>query len=311
MKKPPKKSKSSFSSSTEIPANLRRKAVAPRPYLGHVVPEGGFKQRPNSGGSSSGGRSNSPKLRPQGQSRVKEQYGNPSNLVILGGDQRGRKIRSPETVYLRPMMGKVREAVYSSMRSFGLYTPERPVYRHLDIFAGSGSVGIESLSRGAQHCTFVDLSGDCCQTVEYNLDLLGYNDNDDDEEDRNKVVCCDFLAALRDPYNVLNVMPHIKYNVVTICPPYEEIVYADLLEALTSCPVLADDAIVLIEYPVELNCLPHVIVSQGSDDMENTNTLVGLRNRKYGRTVVALYIVNPTGTLHNADSRPEEFVSLN
>jgi len=307
MKKPPKP-KPPLNPSTEIPANLRRKVVAPRPALGHVIPEGGYKQRV------SGGTSNSPKLRAQGQSRVREQYGNPSNLIILGGDRRGRKIRSPETVYLRPMMGKVREAVYSSMRSFGLYTPERPVYRHLDIFAGSGSVGIESLSRGAQHCTFVDLSDDCCQTVESNLRDLGFDEEDDDDynsENANKVVCSDFLAALRDPYNVLNIMEHIKYNVVTICPPYEEIVYADLLEALTTCPVLADDAIVLIEYPVELNCLPHVIVNQNEEiDIEHKNTLIGLRNRRYGRTVVAYYIVNPTGTLDRAESRPEEFVSF-
>eukprot|EP00560_Eucampia_antarctica_P006185 CAMPEP_0197824380 /NCGR_PEP_ID=MMETSP1437-20131217/1635_1 /TAXON_ID=49252 ORGANISM="Eucampia antarctica, Strain CCMP1452" /NCGR_SAMPLE_ID=MMETSP1437 /ASSEMBLY_ACC=CAM_ASM_001096 /LENGTH=306 /DNA_ID=CAMNT_0043423983 /DNA_START=277 /DNA_END=1197 /DNA_ORIENTATION=+ len=305
MKKPPKP-KPSQNPSTEIPANLRRKAVAPRPYLGHVIPEGSVTtRRPN---SSSGGSSNSPKLRPQGQARVKEQYGNPSNLIILGGTCRGRKIRSPETVYLRPMMGKVREAVYSSMRSFGLYTPEMPVYRHLDIFAGSGSVGLESLSRGAQHCTFVDLSEDCCQTVEENLKSLGYDDYNHDSIEKNKVVCSDFLAALRDPYNVLNVAENTKYNVVTICPPYEEIVYGDLLQALSTCPVLADDAIVMIEYPVELNCLPHVIVS--NEDVENKKTLIGLRNRKYGRTVIAMYIVNPTGTLDGAESRPEEFVSL-
>lgn len=282
---------------------MRRKVVAPRPFLGHVVPETS-KRRQN---SASGGSSNSPKLRPQGQKRVSEEYGNPSNLVILGGTCRGRKIRSPETVYLRPMMGKVREAVYSTMRSFELYTPEMPVYRHLDIFAGSGSVGLESISRGAQHCTFVDLSDDCCRTVENNLRLLGFDD--DNENEKHKVVCADFMAALQDPFNVLNVPGNTQYNVVTICPPYEEIVYADLLQALTKCPVLADDAIVLIEYPVELTCLPHVIIADDGD--EKSNTLVGLRNRKYGRTVVALYIVNPTGTLDRADSRPEEFISLN
>ena len=284
---------------------MRRKVVAPRPFLGHVVPETS-KRRQN---FATGGTSNSPKLRPQGQKRVSEEYGNPSNLVILGGKCRGRKIRSPETVYLRPMMGKVREAVYSTMRSFELYTPEMPVYRHLDIFAGSGSVGLESISRGAQHCTFVDLSDDCCQTVENNLRLLGLDDDNENTLEKHKVVCADFMAALQDPFNVLNVPPNTQYNVVTICPPYEEIVYADLLQALTKCPVLADDAIVLIEYPVELTCLPHVIIADDGD--ENSNTLVGLRNRKYGRTVVALYIVNPTGTLDRAESRPEEFISLN
>jgi hypothetical protein len=59
-----------------------------------------------------------------------------------------------------------------------------------------------------------------------------------------------------------------------------------------------------VEYPVELGCLPHVI------RREDGGILVGVRNRRYGRTVNAIYVVNPTGQLEGAESKPEEFISI-
>lgn len=272
--------------STELPANLRRKVQAKRPTLGHVVPE-----KCKKGGSSG------PKLRAQGQVRA-EGLNNPSNLKILGGVARGRRLDSPE-VYLRPMMGKVKEAVYSTFTAFGLY--EEGVYtKHLDIFSGSGSVGLESLSRGAKHCTFVDLARDCCETCERNINWCQFGE----DPEMTKVVNADAIAALKDPFS-FGIPEGFTYNLVTLCPPYEEIVYGDLIEAVANSPVVTDDTVILIEYPVELGCLPHVI------SRKDGGALVGVRNRKYGRTIIAMYVVNPTGRLDSsAESRPEEFVSL-
>jgi 16S rRNA (guanine(966)-N(2))-methyltransferase RsmD len=272
---------------TEMPTNLRRKIQAKRPFLGHVIPEK-LKRKGGSGG---------PQLRAQGKARA-EGLNNPSNLKILGGVARGRKLSSPE-VYLRPMMGKVKEAVYSTFTSFGLYSDGLST-RHLDIFSGSGSVGLESLSRGASHCTFVDLAKDCCGTCQRNIDWCQFGE----DPAMTRVVNTDALTALRDPVSV-GIPEGFTYNVVTLCPPYEEIVYADLLEAVANSPCVTDDTVVLIEYPVELGCLPHVITR------EDGGALLGVRNRKYGRTVIAMYVVNPTGRLdESAESRPEEFVFL-
>ena len=130
--KPKKKRVSPTSSGeVEIPANLRRKVTAKRPALGHIVPDA-VKVK-GTGGSAN------PRLRPQGKAR-EAGMNNPSMLKIAGGTARGRRLDSP-TVYLRPMMGKVREAVYSTFTSFGLYDVDST--RHLDIFSGSGSVGLE------------------------------------------------------------------------------------------------------------------------------------------------------------------------
>lgn len=267
-----------------IPANLKRKVQAKRPPLGHIVPKA--TRTKGSGGSSN------PKLRPQGKAR-KAGLNNPSNLKILAGTARGRRLDSP-SVYLRPMMGKVREAVYSTLTSFGLYNCS---VRHLDLFSGSGGVGLESMSRGAKHCTFCDLSSDCCDAISRNILWCQFNSDDY----TTRIVNSDVLTLLRNPVSV-GLPEGEKFNILTICPPYEEVTYADLLDAAAGSDVVTDDTIVLIEYPVELfGELPHVY---NGDKV----TMIGIRNRKYGRTVIAMYICNPTGKIENADSRPEEFI---
>eukprot|EP00566_Odontella_aurita_P019499 CAMPEP_0113532060 /NCGR_PEP_ID=MMETSP0015_2-20120614/3839_1 /TAXON_ID=2838 /ORGANISM="Odontella" /LENGTH=293 /DNA_ID=CAMNT_0000430959 /DNA_START=263 /DNA_END=1144 /DNA_ORIENTATION=- /assembly_acc=CAM_ASM_000160 len=275
------------SSEGEIPPNLRRKLRASRPAMGHVVPKA--TRTKGAGGSAN------PRLRPQGRAR-EAGMNNPSMLKILGGSARGKRLDSPE-VYLRPMMGKVREAVYSTFTSFGLYD-EGVSTRHLDIFSGSGSVGLESLSRGASHCTFVDFAAECCNAVERNVQWCGFG-----EEGTTNIVCADYLQALRDPSSV-GLPVGSTYQIVTLCPPYEEVVYADLIEAAANSVLVADDTVILIEYPVELGCLPHVI------SRKDGGKLIGVRNRKYGRTVIAMYVVNPTGRMEVAGSRPEEFVTV-
>jgi len=280
-----------------IPANLRRKVTAKRPTLGHVVPKSvrDRQKRTEAGGSQA------PQLRAQGQARVDGSINNPGMLKIMGGTCRGRRLDSPQ-VFLRPMMGKVKEAVFSTFTAFGLY--ENNFCRHLDIFAGSGSVGLESLSRGATHCTFVDLSDDCCSCIQRNLDLTGFNKQDSSSgADQHCVVCADAITALTQPTTV-GIPEGSTYQIVTLCPPYEEVVYGDLLEAVVGSDLVTDDTIILVEYPVELGCLPHVVSAR-------KNTAVGVRNRRYGRTIIALYVVNPTGTLSDtANSRPEEFVQM-
>jgi len=280
--------------SEELPANLKRRITASRPTLGHIVPKNSktrqYKADDQQQQSQQGG-SNTSQLRAQGVGRDTQRYNNPSNLKILGGIARGRKLESPN-VYLRPMMGKVKEAVYSTFTSFGLYEANGVAgsscnTRHLDIFSGSGSVGLESLSRGAKHCTFVDMSTDCCGACERNIERCnfdGWNEGGlgtgiaDEGEPIARVVCSDAFRALKQPETV-GIPTDSKYDIVTLCPPYEEIVYADLLEAVANSVLVGEDTIVMVEYPVELGCLPHVI------GREDGGVLIGVRNRRYGRTV--------------------------
>eukprot|EP01082_Thalassiosira_pseudonana_P001344 g428.t1 g428 contig10:17086-18266(+) len=275
---------------TEMPANLKRQVNAKRPTLGHVVPKNSRTRHLNEDSSSGG--SNSAALRPQGVNRDTERYNNPSNLRILGGSVRGRKLESP-TVYLRPMMGKVKEAVYSTFTSFGLYENNQNI--------GGGVLAL------AQQGIWISLVDRDLNIVRCGFD--GWNEGGigtgigEGGEPIAKVVCTDAFRALRQPETV-GIDPSCKYDLVTLCPPYEEIVYADLLDAVANSELVTEDTVILIEYPVELGCLPHAI------GREDGGVLIGIRNRKYGRTVIAMYIVNPTGARETAESRPEEFITI-
>ncbi|GMI53715.1 hypothetical protein ScalyP_jg4620 [Parmales sp. scaly parma] len=250
---------------------------------------------------------------------TKTTIGNPSRLKILGGTRRNLPLRSP-SVYLRPMMGKVKEALFSTLVSIGVYSGTTPV-NHLDVFAGSGSVGLESLSRmellddlktpnGGS--TFVDFSDDCCNIIKVNLDSLDFpppltageaSSPNIRNTNYNQIVCADYKKALEDP---ISVGIFNKFDVITITPPYEEVVYEELMQSVGNSPLLKDNTVVVVEYPVELGSLPHGI--------EGTK-LVGVRNRRYGRTVLAFY-VNAAGgvgidrVLEGAVSRPDEFLGL-
>jgi 16S rRNA (guanine(966)-N(2))-methyltransferase RsmD len=158
----------------------------------------------------------------------------------------------------------------------------------LDTFAGSGSVGLEALSRGAAHATFVDLSGDCTQTALRNAASCGFTG-------QAAAVCARAEEVLTNPARFGLDQP---FTVVSITPPYEEVIYNELIQAVTNSPLVVEDTIVIIEYPVEMGTMPYIL---GGDK------LYGIRNRKYGRTVLGLYVYRPT---KKYDMRPEEFLDL-
>lgn len=124
------------------------KLHAPRQIRGDI--------RSKHGGSKPRRRSNQGKALEQGMV-------NPSRLHVMGGKAKGRRLDSPD-VQLRPMMGKVKEALFSTLTGFGVF--DRGNARVCDLFSGSGSVGIEALSRGAEFAVFVDLAAQVSQDVD-------------------------------------------------------------------------------------------------------------------------------------------------
>ena len=222
-----------------------------------------------------------PPIREQGRATPQREL---QRLSITGGEWRGRRLLTPE-VYMRPMMSRVREALFSMLYPTGVLRETASI---LDCFSGAGTVGLEALSRGMGRATFVDFSKTCADAIRSNAEQFG-------AAERAHVVQADVLAVLREPARHGLSEP---VDLVTITPPYEEVVYAELLDALASSPAVGEDTLALIEYPVELGVLPPVLAD---------GRLVGLRNRRYGRTVLALYVNRPSGRL---DMQPfsEEFV---
>lgn len=120
-------------------------------------------------------------------------------MRVITGVARGRTLKTLPGDATRPTTGKVKEAIFSSIQF------EIEGRRVLDLFAGSGSMGIEALSRGAAHATFVDASRDAADVVRGNLLTTGLAGN-------GTVLCRkaeDFLAA-----------GHEQYDLVFLDPPY-------------------------------------------------------------------------------------------
>src|ERR687883_1675513 len=107
-------------------------------------------------------------------------------MRIIAGKYRGRVLRSPPSMQVRPTSDRLRETL------FNILAPRiDEETRFLDLCAGSGAVGIEALSRGAAHVTFVDRSRKMCGLVEANLDLCGV------PEDETEVVMAEAAEFLR------------------------------------------------------------------------------------------------------------------
>jgi 16S rRNA (guanine966-N2)-methyltransferase len=93
-------------------------------------------------------------------------------MRIIAGKYRGRRLKSPPSAQTRPTSDRLRETL------FNVLAPRIEGARFLDLCAGTGAVGIEALSRGAEHVTFVDQSRKMCSLIEANTSALGIGENE-------------------------------------------------------------------------------------------------------------------------------------
>jgi 16S rRNA (guanine966-N2)-methyltransferase len=124
-------------------------------------------------------------------------------MRIIAGSRKGARIFAPKGLDTRPTADRVREAAFNLL---GPGAPEDATV--LDLFAGSGAMGLEALSRGAAHATFVENDREACRTIVRNLDKLGL--------DNATVLCQGALTALR-----ADARQGTRYDLVLVDPPYE------------------------------------------------------------------------------------------
>jgi 16S rRNA (guanine966-N2)-methyltransferase len=142
-------------------------------------------------------------------------------MRIVAGSRKGRRIEAPEGLATRPTSDRVRES------AFNLIGPVDGA-AVLDLFAGSGAMGLEALSRGAASAVFVESSRDACRQINANLDKLGL---------RATVLCQDARRAL--------AADRATYDLVVCDPPYEDDPSAELAPDLAR--VLAPNGLLVYE----------------------------------------------------------------
>ena len=179
-------------------------------------------------------------------------------MKVISGSLKGRNIKGHDIEGTRPTMDRVKESLFAMIQN---YIDDSVV---LDLFAGSGNLGIEALSNGAKYCYFNDINKKCTKVIEENISNFGI-------EDKAKVICNDYKETLTYFKN-----NDIRFDLVFLDPPYKIDVTEEIVETMDKYNLLNPNALVVIEK--ESNRLPLI---DGFDL---------IKNKKYGDKYI--FIIN-------------------
>lgn len=184
---------------------------------------------------------------------------------VIAGSAKGRRLKMVPGDSTRPVMDRVKEACFSIIGRRVVDT------NFLDLFAGTGSVGIEALSRGARRVLFTDTDRRAIQTIHENLTLTHFND-------QATVRRADAFALLKSP-------PNETFDIIYIAPPQFKNLWLEALQALDNNPgwMTADTWVIVQIEPSEFTETAF-------------NHLVLTDQRTYGKTLLCFYEVKPDST---------------
>ncbi len=151
-------------------------------------------------------------------------------MRVISGTVGGVRLQTPEGIDTRPTIERVKEAIFSSVQF------ELPGMRVLDLFAGTGQMGIEALSRGAASCSFVDCRKEALSVVRENLRRTRL-------EKKSEVLCMDYEKFLKSTRNM--------YDLILLDPPYAEKFLENSLNIISEIDILAKDGIIITERPAD------------------------------------------------------------
>ncbi len=165
-------------------------------------------------------------------------------MRVVAGELRGRKISAPDGTTTRPTTDMAREAIFNALTSLDVIVDAAV----LDLFAGSGALGIEALSRGAKHCTFIERDREALVSLQDNIKKLGLTD-------RTTVIRADVLIAATKVSGI---------DLVMADPPYEFKNWQGLLANITA----------------------PLVVAESNREITGLNGWESVRSKRYGRTHV-------------------------
>ena len=187
-------------------------------------------------------------------------------MRVVTGEAKGRKLKAPKTAGTRPIIDRVKTAL------FDILSTRVEDARFLDLFAGTGSVGIEALSRGAAHATFIEMNHSVLKLVRENLKITGLGD-------RAETLQADAFKFLQSNA-AQNGNAQRVYDMIYVAPPQYHEMAARALAMLDTSPLLAEDGLVIIQiHPKERSVVAAVPLTR----------LVLSDERKYGSTLLMFY----------------------
>ena len=185
-------------------------------------------------------------------------------MRVIAGKYKGRRLNSPENYDIRPTSDKAKEAMFS------ILTAEVYGSRVLDLFAGTGSLGIEALSRGAASCVFADSSRASLRLINANLEHCAV------EEDT-KVLPGDFRKVLLKLSARIEDGLEEKFDIILLDPPYGKGLLTEAIELISDGNILSEGGTIIAEHRKEEE-LPDTIGRYKKE-----------KDRRYGIVKLSIY----------------------
>jgi len=179
-------------------------------------------------------------------------------MRVITGKARGRNLLAVEGLTTRPTLAQTKQSIFNAIQF------DIEGRRVLDLFAGTGQMGIEALSRGAEHCVFVDSYGAAIRVIRENLKHTGL-------EAQSEVVQTDYV-------NALSRFTPGQFGLIFLDPPYEQGILQDALRRIAERELLAVGGLIVCEG------------QKGEPMPEGAPGLSLYRTYLYGRTAVTLYV---------------------
>jgi 16S rRNA (guanine966-N2)-methyltransferase len=180
-------------------------------------------------------------------------------MRVTTGSAKGRNLKGPPSHGTRPMSDKIRQAVFSSLGSLGV-EPERV----LDLYAGTGAIGIEALSRGASHADFVEMTSAAAAVIRENLERTGFSDQ---------------AVVFRQSVQSFLHRKAQPYDLVIVDPPYADPAIPDTLRQLGESALVQSGTVVVLGHWPRL------------DLSEQIGTLQQLKRRCHGDSCFSIFEV--------------------
>ena len=183
-------------------------------------------------------------------------------MRIITGSAKGLKLKAPAGLSTRPTSDRVKESVFSVLNGMIDFLEIKSV---LDVFAGTGSLGIESLSRGAGSATFIDFA---------TADVIAENVRRAKFESATKILRGDFIKMLKKISK-----QNLKFDLIFIDPPYKKNLSETALELIDTLKLFDKGGLIIVEH--------------GADETLNTKNFDSIRKLTYGKTTcVEILTVN-------------------
>ena len=177
-------------------------------------------------------------------------------MRVITGKARGVVLKTPDGMQTRPTTDRVKEALFSIIQF------DIPGCKVLDLFGGTGQLGIEALSRGASSAVFVDASDTACKLIRENLRRTKL-------ESDGRVIRSDYMDFLKNSRE--------KFDIILLDPPYAEVFLENALKFITEIDILQSNGIIVTERSLDKE-LPF--------DFEGFSRS---KDYKYGNTLITLY----------------------